>query len=136
MAKLTVRPARPEDMLSIEQLRDAYYTVRKEPVQIRNDAMWMVAEYRGRIVAAQSTIDAGQNERWQMDLYSDPTRAGRLGVSAIMNEEHERADNDGVTLIGVVASDNEPMLRVALSRGWRVVGTMLYRSPGEKTCQE
>lgn len=130
MDRMTVREATLTDVFAISALVEDYYARRGAPAQYREVGTWFVAEdANGAIHAAQNRADAGGNDRWILDTYCFNTRAGKVGLSLILENAYAEADRDGKALLGVSEMDNAAMGRVVEKQGWVQVGILRRREP-------
>jgi len=131
-ALVHVRPALAGDAEQIERLVQEYFARRNAPIQ-PPAGEWTVAEIDGAIHAGQAIVqDPRARQRWIMATYCDDNRQGRLALAALTRYTHERADLDGVALLGVTEEDNVSNRRAMEQRGWVVVGTLMMRPRKEK----
>ena len=126
-ALVRVRPGVAGDIEQVGRLVREYFARRNAPIQAPSGD-WTVAEIDGVIHAGQAIVqDPGARQRWVMATYCDDNRQGRLALAALTRYTHERADLDGVALLGVTEEDNGPNRRAMEQRGWVAVGTLMMR---------
>lgn len=124
---MTVREAVPEDAPAIVELRAAYFESRNQPVQERPEATWWVAEDCSSVVAVQAYQDATPGVRTITDTYAKSSNRGRLGISRLLATAHERADAEGLMMVGMTEPDNVLSQRAMSNRGYNLVGYVYVR---------
>jgi len=130
-ALVHVRPGVAADIEQVGRLVRDYFKRRNAPVQAPSGE-WIVAEIDGVIHAGQAIVqDPSARQRWVMATYCDDNRQGRLALAALVRYTHERADLDGVALLGVTEEDNASNRRAMEMRGWSAIGTLMMRPPKE-----
>lgn len=87
----------------------------------------IVAECGDRIVGWGEWSDH-EGKRWVMDLHSDQSKAGMVAISLLEKEITRRAKEDGMYLVAVSEAQDNPNLRAAIKRGWKMLGVLIGKA--------
>jgi hypothetical protein len=135
---LIVTVAADEDRTAVDALREAYFARSEIPIQERSaEAVWIVARDRDRVVHAVACLEdvVPLRQRWLMDCYRGPGRAGKLGLLALYDYIRAGVERDALDLVGMCEPDNEKQIQAYKRRGGIPVGIMLRLPHKELPCR-
>lgn len=126
MRKLIVRPAEPQDFVTINQLRQEFYDSRGAPVQERPpETTWFVCvtEPDDEVVGCYSYIDYPEHH---FRLHQDSYRAKGITGSRALQVMRQREEADAITadldLSGMVEPYNNDWRTWLEQNGYEVIG--------------